>query len=104
MEIINKEQFFAAAKANRFLVVDVYADWCGPCKMMAPVLEEIAAGLEGTVTFVKINADESTDFVSDYNIMSIPTLLFFKDEELISKSTGFVPKNKILGILAEIVK
>lgn len=102
MEKINKDGFFAAAKANRILVVDVYADWCGPCKMMAPVLEEIAAELEGKVAFVKMDADVEKDFIQSYNIMSIPTLLFFKDEELVGKLTGFVPKNKVLQLLAQI--
>lgn len=102
MEKINKDGFFAAAKANRILVVDVYADWCGPCKMMAPVLEEIAAELEGKVAFVKMDADVEKDFIQNYNIMSIPTLLFFKDEELVGKLTGFVPKNKVLQLLAQI--
>lgn len=103
IKIANKEEFFAAAKENRILIVDVYADWCGPCKMMSPILDNIAAELTD-VAFIKIDADQESEFVAEYNIMSIPTLLFFKEEELIGKLTGFQTKVAVVEAIKRMVK
>ena len=74
------------------VVVDFYADWCGPCKMMSSVIDELAADYEGKVRIGKVNTDENRRVVTKYNIMSIPTIIFIKDGEVQDKVVGAVPK------------
>ena len=74
------------------VVVDFYADWCGPCKMMSPVIEELAGDYEGKVKIGKVNTDENRAIASKYNIMSIPTIIFIKDGEVVETTVGALPK------------
>jgi len=73
------------------VVVDFYADWCGPCHQVAPVLEELHSKLDGTVRFVKVDIDESPDIARAYGIFSIPTIILFEDGEAKSRVTGARP-------------
>ena len=73
------------------VVLDCYADWCGPCKMMAPILEEISGEYEGKVKFCKINVDEDAEPVMKYKVVSIPTFLFFKGGEKVDQAVGAMP-------------
>jgi thioredoxin 1 len=82
-------------KATEPVVVDFWAEWCGPCKMIAPALEEIAGSLNGKVKIVKLNVDESPATAQKYGIMSIPTLMLFKNGELASRQVGAAPKQKL---------
>jgi thioredoxin len=78
------------------VVVDFWAEWCGPCRMIAPALEEIAAGsLGGKIKIVKLNVDENPRTAAKYNVMSIPTLMLFKNGELASRQVGAAPKAKL---------
>jgi thioredoxin 1 len=78
------------------VVVDFWAEWCGPCRMIAPALEEISAGaLAGKVKIVKLNVDENPQTASKYGVMSIPTLMLFKNGELASSQVGAAPKSKL---------
>ncbi|MDR0357614.1 MAG: thioredoxin [Clostridiales Family XIII bacterium] len=70
------------------IVIDFFANWCGPCKSFAPVFEEAAARYEGKIKFAKINVDEQRDLALKNKVMSIPTLLFFKDGEQVDRVTG----------------
>ena len=79
-------------------LVDFYADWCGPCKMIAPIIEEIAAEMPD-VTVGKINVDESGDLAARYGVMSIPTLVIFKDGIEVNRIVGLQPKANILSML-----
>ena len=82
-------------KATEPVVVDFWAEWCGPCRMIAPALEEIAGKLGDKVKIVKLNVDESPATAQKYGIMSIPTLMLFKNGELASRQVGAAPKQKL---------
>jgi len=82
-------------KASGAVVVDFWAEWCGPCRMIAPALEEIAASMNGKVKIVKLNVDENPRTASKYGVMSIPTLMLFKNGEMASRQVGAAPKQKL---------
>ena len=77
------------------VLVDFWAEWCGPCRMIAPALEEIAGTLGDKVKIVKLNVDENPSTASKYGIMSIPTLMIFKNGEMASRQVGAAPKQKL---------
>jgi thioredoxin 1 len=77
------------------VVVDFWAEWCGPCRMIAPALEEISGSLGDKVKIVKLNVDENPGTAQKYGIMSIPTLMLFKDGQLASRQVGAAPKQKL---------
>ena len=82
-------------KSAEPVVVDFWAEWCGPCRMIAPALEEIAGAMNGKVKIVKLNVDENPATAAKYGIMSIPTLMLFKNGELASRQVGAAPKQKL---------
>jgi len=82
-------------KATEPVVVDFWAEWCGPCRMIAPALEEIAGTLNGKVKIVKLNVDENPQTAAKYNIQSIPTLMIFKNGDMSSRQIGAAPKQKL---------
>ena len=97
---ITKENFEnEVLKSDIPVLVDFWAAWCGPCKMLAPTIEELAKEYEGKVKVGKINVDEQQELASKYGIMSIPTVLVFKDGNVAAQSVGFVPKEKLVAML-----
>jgi thioredoxin 1 len=86
------------------VVVDFFAEWCGPCKAMAPALEEVAKDLEGKVKVAKIDVDECPDITNRYQIQAMPTLIIFKDGEIAARHTGaMVQKSKLQAWIDESV-
>ena len=81
------------------VLVDFWATWCGPCRMLAPIIEEIAAEYEGKVKVGKVNVDEEADLARQFGINSIPTLIYFKDGEPVNQSVGFWGKAEIEEML-----
>jgi thioredoxin 1 len=84
------------------VVVDFWAPWCGPCKMIAPALEEIAVELAGKVKITKINVDDNQDVAAKYGIRSIPTLMIFKNGELAATKTGAAPKSDLMKWISSV--
>ena len=82
-------------KAAGPVVVDFWAEWCGPCRQIAPALEEIAKELGDKVTITKMNVDENADMPAKYGVRAIPTLLIFKGGEVVAQQTGALPKRKL---------
>ena len=85
--------------ADKKVLVDFWADWCGPCKMIAPILEEIAAEYDDRVKVVKVNVDENQELASRYQVMSIPTLLVFEGGNKVKEVVGYQPKEELLQAL-----
>ena len=84
------------------VIVDFWATWCGPCKMIAPTIEELSNALDGKAKVGKVNVDEEMELAVEYKIEVIPTLLFFKDGKVMKKTTGVMTKDEILTALATI--
>ena len=90
-------------QATSPVVVDFWDEWCGPCRMMAPVLEQLAGELEGRVSFAKLNVDENPELSVEYGVEGIPTLVVFGQGEEVGRIVGFAPKAHILHRLEEIL-
>jgi len=86
------------------VLVDFWAQWCGPCRMVAPVVEELAEEYEGRISFGKVDVDQNPKIASQFGIMSIPTLILFKDGKPISNIVGFRPKAQLKQNLDEVLE
>ena len=85
------------------VMVDFWATWCGPCKIVAPVVEELAKEYEGKASFAKVNTDENQDLATRFNIRGIPTLIFFKEGKVMDQIVGAVPKAQLKSKLDSLI-
>ncbi|KIL46258.1 MULTISPECIES: thioredoxin [Jeotgalibacillus] len=93
------DQTFTTETGEGLVLADFWAPWCGPCKMIAPVLEELDADMGEKVKIVKLDVDENQETASKYGVMSIPTLVVLKDGEVVDKVVGFQPKEALEELL-----
>ena len=96
---LNKENFTETVGSNKPVLVDYWAEWCGPCKMVAPILEEVASDLSEKLTVGKVDVDANQELAAQLNIMSIPTLILFKDGEIVDQAIGALSKAQLLSFL-----
>ena len=90
---LNNSNEFENEVKEGLVIVDFYADWCGPCQMLAPVLEDLEK--EASIKIVKINVDENPDLARQFRIMSIPTLMLFKEGKFVKKELGYMPIERL---------
>lgn len=103
MKIVNTTQALELIASKTPVMIDFYADWCGPCKMLLPVVEELSKTFEGRVEIVKVNVDDSRELAMEYGVMSIPTLIGFKEGNKVFQEVGFMPKGAIEKKLQELL-
>jgi thioredoxin len=94
MKIVENNEFRSEIESG-VTIVDFFATWCGPCKMLSPVLEGLAGEMEGKVNFIKVDIDQSLELASEFQISSVPTMVIFKDGQKVDQLVGFLPKEKI---------
>ncbi|WP_264738713.1 thioredoxin [Cytobacillus firmus] len=95
------DQNFTAETGSGLVLADFWAPWCGPCKMIAPVLEELDSEMGDKVKIVKIDVDENQETAGKFGVMSIPTLIVLKDGEVVDKVVGFQPKDALAELLTK---
>lgn len=86
------------------VLVDFWADWCMPCKMLSPIVEEVAEELADRLKVVKVNVDENPDLAMSYGVQAIPTLLVFKDGRVVTETVGYLSKKALMDKLGEVIK
>jgi thioredoxin 1 len=98
---LNTENFHTIIKNNKLVVVDIVADWCGPCKMLSPIIDEVGAHFGESVLVGKLDADTNGDLVKELGIRNIPTVLIYKNGEVVDRFVGVKPKNDIIKMVEE---
>lgn len=95
-KVVTDQNIKEVLASSKVVLVDFWAAWCGPCRALGPIVEEIASEFEGKIVVGKCNVDEAQDISMQYGIRSIPTIIFFKDGEPVDKTIGLVPKEEIV--------
>ena len=95
-QIATNTSFDGLLESEKLVIVDFWATWCGPCRMLSPLLDEVEEEMADKVTVVKVNVDDADEIAYRYRIMSIPTLLFFKGGQIVDRTVGAMPKNALV--------
>ncbi len=96
---LTKENFDQIINGDKPVLVDFWATWCGPCKMVGPIIEELSEELKDEIVVAKLDVDQQQEIAVKYQVMSIPTLILFKDGKEVKRSVGFKPKARILDFI-----
>jgi len=99
-KVATNTNFSELLQDNKLIIVDFWATWCGPCRMLSPILDEVEEEMAGQISVVKVNVDDADEIAAQYRIMSIPTLIFFKNGQVVDKTVGAMPK----AVLVEKIK
>ena len=91
-KVATNTNFDELLQGGKLVIVDFWATWCGPCRMLSPILDEVEEEMHDKISVVKVNVDDADEIAARYRIMSIPTLLFFKDGQVVDKTVGAMPK------------
>ena len=94
--IATNTSFDSLLEGEKLVIVDFWATWCGPCRMLSPLLDEVEEEMSDKITVVKVNVDDADEIAMRYRIMSIPTLLFFKNCQVVDKTVGAMPKSTLV--------
>lgn len=92
MKVATNANFAELLQDDKLVIVDFWATWCGPCRMLSPILDEVEDEMKDKITVVKVNVDDVDEVTARYRIMSIPTLMFFRNGEVVDKTVGAMPK------------
>ena len=103
MKIIHEAEFEAVTKQNKLVLVDFFATWCGPCKMLGPVLEELAGDFGDQIEIVKIDVDQDGDLAMRFGIMPVPTMQLYKNGQLVETLQGFQPKPQLANVFQKYI-
>ena len=99
-KVATNTNFSELLQDNKLIIVDFWATWCGPCRMLSPILDEVEEEMADKISVVKVNVDDADEIAAQYRIMSIPTLIFFKNGQVVDKTVGAMPK----AVLVEKIK
>jgi len=104
-KVVNSSEFKSEViNSNDVVLVDFFAEWCGPCKMIAPALEELSREFEGKAKVFKVDVDKSGDIAGEFQVMAVPTLVIFKNGKVAETMVGFQPKNVLKNKLEKFIK
>lgn len=103
MQVVNKAEFENITQKEPVVLVDFFATWCGPCKMLGPELEKVAEELSGKVTIVKVDVDQENELAMKYGIMSVPTMILFKHGEAVKQLQGFQPAQQLSSTIQSLL-
>lgn len=96
-KIATNSSFADLIKDDKLVIVDFWATWCGPCRMLSPLLDEVEAEMADKISVVKVNVDDANEIAMQYRIMSIPTLYFIKNGQIVDKTVGAMPKEQLVS-------